>query len=154
MASKTIAMRCAMRAHQCANTQTCRLVQIRHLCCTPRWQTDGVFRALTEQRMQVPWIEAFRKQQRERDQKHPIQPPAPAKPDLTPKKMSDSYHSVVSSTRADQMQHVLVLMFCSVVDSASRARAIFAGHISQCHRPHPFGYHLHGLGRFVGGHCL
>lgn len=47
--------------------------------------------------MQVPWVEAFRKQQRDLANGTPDEAPAPAKPDLTPKKMSDSYHSVVST---------------------------------------------------------
>ncbi len=50
--------------------------------------------------MQVPWVEAFRKQQREEASGIPGEAPAPAKPDLTPKQMSDSYHSVVSVTIA------------------------------------------------------
>ncbi|KAH0592958.1 hypothetical protein MHUMG1_09204 [Metarhizium humberi] len=88
-------MRCLVRAQQRARHSPCRLVQRRQLCNTPHRQTDGVFRALTEQRMQVPWIEAFRKQQRETANKSQREPPAPAQPDLTPKKMSDSYHSVI-----------------------------------------------------------
>jgi acyl-coenzyme A thioesterase 9 len=52
--------------------------------------------------MQVPWIEAFRKQQREAANKSQSEPPAPAKPDLMPKKMSDSYHSVVSATSTEK----------------------------------------------------
>ncbi|KAG8412777.1 hypothetical protein J3459_013917 [Metarhizium acridum] len=88
-------MRCIVRAQQRPRHSPCRLVQQRQLCNTPRLQTDGVFRALTEQRMQVPWIEAFRKQQSEMANKSHSEPRAPAKPDLTPKKMSDSYHSVI-----------------------------------------------------------
>ncbi|KID96116.1 acyl-coenzyme A thioesterase 9, partial [Metarhizium majus ARSEF 297] len=88
-------MRCLVRAQQRARHSPCRLVQRRQLCNTPHRQTDGVFRALTEQRMQVPWIEAFRKQQCETANKSQREPPAAAQPDLTPKKMSDSYHSVI-----------------------------------------------------------
>ena len=64
---------------------------------TPRL-TDGVFRALTEARVRTPWIEAFRKKQAEGadSTKASDKPQAPTDRDLTPKRMSDSYHSVVS----------------------------------------------------------
>jgi len=64
---------------------------------TPRL-TDGVFRALTEARVRTPWIEAFRKKQAEGSDptKALDKPQVPADRDLTPKRMSDSYHSVVS----------------------------------------------------------
>ncbi|GAB1742434.1 hypothetical protein NU219Hw_g7981t2 [Hortaea werneckii] len=60
-------------------------------------RTDGVFRELTDQRVQVPWIEAFQKRQKEgQDASQPSgKPETPPDRDLTPKKMSDSYHSVV-----------------------------------------------------------
>lgn len=59
--------------------------------------TDGVFRALTEERVQIPWVEAFRKQQTEGKavQEPSGKPETPADRDLSPRKMSDSYHSVV-----------------------------------------------------------
>lgn len=62
---------------------------------TPRL-TDGVFRALTEARVRTPWIEAFRKKQAEGSDptKASDKPQVPADRDLTPKRMSDSYHSV------------------------------------------------------------
>lgn len=99
-------MRCLVRAQQRARHSLCRLVQRRQLCNTPHRQTDGVFRALTEQRMQVPWIEAFRKQQHETANKSQREPPAPAQPDLTPKKMADSYHSVVSAASSVPMSRL------------------------------------------------
>lgn len=64
---------------------------------TPR-QTDGVFTALTNERVQTPWVEAFRKQQAEKaagEKPSAGQPSVPKERDLTPRKMSDSYHSVV-----------------------------------------------------------
>lgn len=65
---------------------------------TPRL-TDGVFRALTEARVRTPWIEAFRKKKAEGSDptKASNKPQAPTDRDLTPKRMSDSYHSVVSA---------------------------------------------------------
>ncbi|KAJ9623114.1 hypothetical protein H2203_006050 [Taxawa tesnikishii (nom. ined.)] len=62
-----------------------------------RRQTDGVFRALTENRVQTPWIEALRKKQKEgADPTQPSgKPETPDDRNLEPKKMSDSYHSVV-----------------------------------------------------------
>lgn len=63
---------------------------------TPRL-TDGVFRALTEARVRTPWIEAFRKKQAEGSDptKASDKPQVPADRDLIPKRMSDSYHSVI-----------------------------------------------------------
>lgn len=61
---------------------------------TPGRSTDGVFKALTSMRVRKPWIEALR-EKKEAD-KHPVAEPAQCmKADLTPKKMSDSYTSVV-----------------------------------------------------------
>lgn len=54
-------------------------------------QTDGVYKALTEMRIRTPWIEALREAQNSS-----VADPEPAvKPDLTPKRMSDSYVSLV-----------------------------------------------------------
>lgn len=69
----------------------------RPFCVSSRRQTDGVFRELTNQRVQKPWIEALREQQ---SQSHaasqaPTPPPSPIDRDLTPKRMKDSYYSVV-----------------------------------------------------------
>ncbi|KAF7194580.1 Acyl-coenzyme A thioesterase 9, mitochondrial, partial [Pseudocercospora fuligena] len=55
--------------------------------------TDGVFRALTGERVQKPWVEAFREQGQGSQGSTPSQTPKDR--DLSPKKMSDSYHSVV-----------------------------------------------------------
>jgi hypothetical protein len=64
---------------------------------TIRTQTDGVFRALTENRIQTPWIDALR--EKERGGHDPTKPSGksetPNDRDLSPKRMSDSYHSVV-----------------------------------------------------------
>ncbi|KAH7043831.1 HotDog domain-containing protein [Macrophomina phaseolina] len=59
--------------------------------------TDGVFRALTESRVQTPWVEALRKKQQEgEDPSQPSgKPQVQADRKLEPKKMSDSYHRVV-----------------------------------------------------------
>lgn len=60
-------------------------------------RTDGVFRELTEQRVRKPWIEALRNKQN--DGKDPTKPSSEEKTpndrQLEPKRMSDSYHSVV-----------------------------------------------------------
>lgn len=62
-----------------------------------RLRTDGVFRELTAQRTQMPWIEALRKQQKEGhsspESAGTLQPPVDR--DFSPKKMKDSYYSVV-----------------------------------------------------------
>lgn len=47
-------------------------------------------------RVKTPWIEALT-QSREaaRESREGVPPPTPVKPELTPKKMSDSYYSAV-----------------------------------------------------------
>ncbi|KAI0155106.1 Thioesterase/thiol ester dehydrase-isomerase [Xylariaceae sp. FL1272] len=65
----------------------------RKLHCTPARQTDGVFRGLTDNRLPTPWIEAFRQQQEGHDTA--TDEAKPQERDLTPKQMSDSYHSVI-----------------------------------------------------------
>ncbi|KAH6873893.1 HotDog domain-containing protein [Thelonectria olida] len=60
---------------------------------TPPSRTDGVFRGLTDTRLPMPWIEAFRLQQQ--DKSVHIPEDGPRERDLSPKKMSDSYHRVV-----------------------------------------------------------
>ena len=64
---------------------------------TIRPHTDGVFRALTENRIQTPWIDALREKERGgHDPTKPSgKPETPNDRDLSPKRMSDSYHSVV-----------------------------------------------------------
>lgn len=60
------------------------------------FRTDGVFRALTESRITVPWIDAFNKiKNGEKPHNEDERSAEPRKRDLTPKKMSDSYHRVV-----------------------------------------------------------
>jgi hypothetical protein len=49
--------------------------------------TDGVYKAITEMRIRTPWIEALRKS-REGSTGAPTES---VEPDLTPKKMSDSF---------------------------------------------------------------
>jgi acyl-coenzyme A thioesterase 9 len=59
--------------------------------------TDGVFRALTEQRVRTPWIEALRKQQAEGTTPGQAsgKQEVPSDRDLSPKRMEESYHSVI-----------------------------------------------------------
>lgn len=63
-------------------------------------ETDGVFRELTAQRVQTPWIEALRKREREEKEgktqsEAPSTPQIPKERKLTPKRMDDSYSKVV-----------------------------------------------------------
>lgn len=64
---------------------------------TPVACTDGVFRELTAARVQTPWIEAFRRREQEgKDPSKPLgKPTIDPNRKLTPKHMSDSYHSVI-----------------------------------------------------------
>lgn len=67
--------------------------QTRRLATTAPRATDGVFRGLTDGRLPTPWIEAFRKQQA--DKTTTAREARPQERDLSPRKMSDSYHRVV-----------------------------------------------------------
>lgn len=60
--------------------------------------TDGVFRGLTDGRLPTPWIEAFRKQQQQQHEAEKGTAAHDARPkerDLSPRRMSDSYHRVI-----------------------------------------------------------
>ena len=70
---------------------------LRRFHATPAYNTDGVYRDLTNMRVRTPWVEALRQQREEGS--GPIKasstPATPPVRDLTPKKMSDSFHRVV-----------------------------------------------------------
>lgn len=80
-----------------------RQSSLRYFSTTPRCRTDGVFRDLTDQRVQMPWVEALRKQQKEGHDPAETKgsPQTPTDRDLAPKKMKDSYHSVVRRDHED-----------------------------------------------------
>jgi hypothetical protein len=69
------------------------IIQSRFFYSTPQRCTDGVYPELTAMRVRIPWIQALR--QKEENSTN-SEPPKRADPDLTPKKMSDSYHRIVS----------------------------------------------------------
>ncbi len=56
-------------------------------------RTDGVFHGLSDNRLATPWIEALRAQHKERDTG--VCHEEVKDRDLSPKKMSDSYHRVI-----------------------------------------------------------
>ncbi|GIZ44328.1 hypothetical protein CKM354_000752900 [Cercospora kikuchii] len=93
MASRGTSVRQLFRARPSVTTRECRCAARRQFSASHQHRTDGVFRALTGERVQKPWIEAFREQQA--GQKQPEPPSTPTNRDLTPKKMSNSYHSVI-----------------------------------------------------------
>ncbi|CAJ2504724.1 Uu.00g121180.m01.CDS01 [Anthostomella pinea] len=65
----------------------------RSLHGTAARRTDGVFRGLTDNRLPMPWIEAFKLQQEGKNTA--AEEANPQERDLSPKKMSDSFHRVV-----------------------------------------------------------
>ena len=78
----------------CASLRGISFGSVRTFYSTPSRQTDGVFRGLEDTRLPVPWIEAWRLQ---KEGKNPVPTEdSHQKRDLSPKKMSDSYHRVVS----------------------------------------------------------
>lgn len=98
MTSRPQAVIRALSQAKLSSRSVCRSNQRRHLSLTRSRRTDGVFRELTAQRVQTPWIEAFRKRQREgldAAGQGKGEPQTPKDLDMTPKKMSDSYYSVV-----------------------------------------------------------
>lgn len=109
------------------------VVSYRLLCrkyhATPCYHTDGVFRALTEARVRTPWIEALRRRKAEErgDRTAPAKFSAPRAVDLKPKRMSDSYHSVVRSSRKPpRMNGYLIAL---AVDSTSCSRSLASRYI-------------------------
>jgi acyl-coenzyme A thioesterase 9 len=91
----------SMRAYECSKCLP-RLIlastqKPRTFHTTATQQTDGVFRALTEQRVRTPWIEALRKQQTEGTTPGQAsgKQEVPSNRDLSPKRMEESYHSVI-----------------------------------------------------------
>ena len=70
----------------CTNTREFRLTPTKE-GSRPTWMP---------MRVKTPWIEALTKsQEAARESKEGVPPPTPVNPDLTPKKMSDSYYSAV-----------------------------------------------------------
>ncbi|KAJ4357874.1 uncharacterized protein N0V89_002451 [Didymosphaeria variabile] len=70
---------------------------IRAFSNTSSGRTDGVFRELTAQRLQTPWIEALREQQAKGKSSAEASATAqsPKERELEPKRMNDSHHKVV-----------------------------------------------------------
>ena len=74
-----------------------RTPQERRLHNSARCFTDGVYQELTAMRVKTPYIEALKKQQEDGADttKKFAESTKPSERDLSPKKMSDSYHKVV-----------------------------------------------------------
>lgn len=89
-----LASRLPVMDDACAAFSKARFYPGRCISGTPARATDGVFRGLVDNRLPMPWIEAWRLQQ---DGKNVASDEARSQErDLhTPKKMSDSYHRVV-----------------------------------------------------------
>ncbi|KAK5733188.1 hypothetical protein LTR17_009930 [Elasticomyces elasticus] len=96
MASRSSSLRTLLRSKLAVRSPLLQR-QTRQFSVTATRPTDGVFRDLTDQRVQTPWIEAFRKRQMEGEDaaQGKGEPRTPKERDLSPKKMSDSYHSVI-----------------------------------------------------------
>lgn len=98
MATRTPRLRFFARAKPSQSISGCAPAR-RQFATSATRSTDGVFRALTENRVRTPWIEALTKKQQEG--KDPSRasgiPETPSDRDLSPRSMSDSYHSVVCS---------------------------------------------------------
>ena len=79
------------------NLTALRRPALRRFHATPVCRTDGVYKDLTNMRVRTPWVEALRKHKEEGydPTKTSTTPATPPDRDLTPKKMSDSFHRVV-----------------------------------------------------------
>jgi acyl-coenzyme A thioesterase 9 len=73
---------------------------IRPFSVSTAYQTDGVFRKLTEMAIPTPWIDALRAKQAEDGNQ--TTPAATKSAELTPKRMSDSYVSFVLPLSGDK----------------------------------------------------
>ncbi|PVH94642.1 Thioesterase/thiol ester dehydrase-isomerase [Periconia macrospinosa] len=82
---------------RCARYPSRTTSRVRQFHCSTQRCTDGVFRELTAQRVRTPWIEALRKQQAEgkSSEVNSDKPAISKERKLSPKRMDDSYHSVV-----------------------------------------------------------
>ena len=80
-------------------------VALRQLHITAPRRTDGVYPALTEMRVKIPYSEALRKQREEGydPTAKSNTPETPQDRDLTPKKMSESFHRVVGGRYTEQL---------------------------------------------------
>lgn len=67
--------------------------QARWLQTTSSRGTDGVYPGLIDSKLLTPWIEAFRQQRAGKEAS--ASEAQPSERDLSPRKMSDSYHRVV-----------------------------------------------------------
>lgn len=76
-----------------ASVQLSSIGASRSFHCSSNQRTDGVFKELTAMRVKTPWVEALHQQQA--GVKEAAKPEIPKDRDLTPRHMSDSYHSVV-----------------------------------------------------------
>lgn len=95
--SPIAALRTTLRAAVQSSPPVCRQPQVnrRFSACTSRLSNSD-YDKLTAIRTSVPFIEAFRQAKAEREGKvSPEGPKEAPKIDMTPKRMSDSYHRVV-----------------------------------------------------------
>lgn len=114
--SKAINMRFlrCLRTSKCANgvrKSTTNISTVRKLHSTAARHTDGVYNALTEMRVRTPWIEALRRKEEatKNGKSGSNEPATPSDRDLTPKKMSDSYHRVVSMSPDPNLSARLII---------------------------------------------
>lgn len=77
-------------------------------------------------RINTPWIEAFRRREKEGHDpsKASGKPQIPPDRKLTPKHMSDSYHSLVGASSNEVLIHSH-----SLIDHTAWARSMAVGHI-------------------------
>lgn len=109
MATRTPRLRFFARAKPSQSISGCPPAR-RQFATSATRSTDGVFRALTENRVRTPWVEALRKQREEGidPTKASGTPKTPSDRDLSPRTMSDSYHSVVCNEFRPRMRACLI----------------------------------------------
>ena len=120
--------------------QICTQLSVIHRRCfrpSVEQQTDGVYKALTEMRVRTPWIEALRHSRDAETQESEV-PPEPVKPDLTPKRMSDSHFKCV------RLYECPLFLTYHDLDTPSRSRSLDARYVLQFVRPDPLRGTTHG----------
>ena len=130
MQSKARALRQFYCAGRFRSLKPCLTYRLLH--STPFWRTDGVYAELTAMRVRIPWIQALQQQKAEQlnNQNNAESSDTLKERDLTPKKMSDSYHRVVRHPGRRLLWSYTRLTSIPSSDPSSLAKSMAIGQLS------------------------